>query len=834
MIAQTSTAASIGNLAGYLSHGKAANNNRVEDRKERVAWESGRNLRRTETIEEAKGQFRRAAARKARQVEKPYYQVILSWQSGNEENGIPPDDPTREEMEEAVDRALSELGLEEHQAWIVAHRDTSTPHVHVAVNRIHRHTGETWSPSYDQTTLYHTLREIEEEKGWHRPGPMKIEDLSEGRRKGLEYWEKQAEKFGRDRSVRRWAREEGIPGLLKQAESWEQAERMLLGTGAALKPRRERGMVIERDGGHVALSSIDPEISRPKLEERYGQSWDAHAQEREGPVEQLLEDPPSQGGGQPEEHRPEDWSEEKLKVCRLAERIGAMREAEQTSEASGSRAGRPAGGSLAGGSPAGEDSAEEGLTGLSTQEKRTRAALVAALGRLQDSPQDNLQGSLHDSLQDSPEGQQGGLTDLEDRLSGVGAAVLRVASGKVRNRRGDRWSRGVELTEKQRKALREAEGIRRREEDFLGASNQQYEDLRTTLDQLREEDVRELEAVLELREQILGSVQGSEARQPACRRREILREEQDVVSSRLPKEALTDQQRKVLDRLDSLGEEKRKTPLDYGDQTSLRDRIEQKERWLKRDLKKLSAEDMDTLRGHLKAGDRRLQELEKHRRAALQDQADEIATDTVKRVGELLEDGKRVRAARTFTEAKARIQNIREQLREQADDGGDTGEQKSRVPEAPESERLESNSLRSRLEESLTRKELSRFDLAATEATVADKRAERGMQEAFEALGDSQKKAVHLCEMAARLNRTDLRSQHLKEAARLLAEMNANQQKEVGRVIGEKGNEMLENASNMAQQENRQGREQGRARGGRSQGGRSQGGKSRGGGGRRR
>ncbi|WP_251963948.1 relaxase/mobilization nuclease domain-containing protein [Salinibacter ruber] len=281
MVAQTSTTGSIGGLLNYLSYGKEENNNRVEDRSKRVGWESGRNLRRAESIEDAKLRFRQAAARKARRVEKPYYHVIVSWQSGNEEKGIPPDGPSREEMEETVDKILSELDLEEHQAWIVAHRDTSTPHVHVAVGRVHPRSGETWSPSYDQTTIYHALREIEEEKGWHRPGPMNIEDISSDEQRGLEYWEKQADKFSRKQSVRQWAREEDLPKLLKEANSWAEAEEVLHETEAALKPRRDRGMIIERDGGHAALSAIDPTISRPRLEQRFGQTWEEHRAQKE-------------------------------------------------------------------------------------------------------------------------------------------------------------------------------------------------------------------------------------------------------------------------------------------------------------------------------------------------------------------------------------------------------------------------------------------------------------------------------------------------------------------------------------------------------------------------
>ncbi len=293
MVAQTSTTGSIGGLLNYLSYGKEENNNRVEDRSKRVGWESGRNLRRAESIEDAKLRFRQAAARKARRVEKPYYHIIVSWQSGNEEKGIPPDGPSREEMEETVDKILSELDLEEHQAWIVAHRDTSTPHVHVAVGRVHPRSGETWSPSYDQTTIYHALREIEEEKGWHRPGPMNIEDISSDEQRGLEYWEKQADKFSRKQSVRQWAREEDLPKLLKEANSWAEAEEVLHETEAALKPRRDRGMIIERDGGHAALSAIDPTISRPRLEQRFGQTWEEHRARQDRTEEAGSEDVPT-------------------------------------------------------------------------------------------------------------------------------------------------------------------------------------------------------------------------------------------------------------------------------------------------------------------------------------------------------------------------------------------------------------------------------------------------------------------------------------------------------------------------------------------------------------
>jgi len=309
MIAQTHLQGSIDSLANYLGYGKAENFNRVDDRSRRVAWESGRNLRGAGTIEGAKSRFKQAAARKGRQVEKPVYQIILSWQSGNEENGIPPDNPSREEMELAADAVLSELGLEEHQAWIVAHKDTSAPHIHIAVNRVHPRTGETWKNSFDESILYNRLREIEKGMGWHRPGPMTIEEKWEQKTaESAAYWEETNLKWGRERSVRLWAREEGIAAEIREATSWPEVQQALRGTRAELEARGKRGMVLKRDGGYAALSAIDAQISRPKLEERFGQTWEEY--QRESPPKTRKTPPTEEGSTEEGPSKEKDSAEE--------------------------------------------------------------------------------------------------------------------------------------------------------------------------------------------------------------------------------------------------------------------------------------------------------------------------------------------------------------------------------------------------------------------------------------------------------------------------------------------------------------------------------------------
>jgi hypothetical protein len=284
MVAQTFTQGSVAELGNYLKHGDAARGNRVEDSSERVDWEAGRNVWST-SIDEVTGEMKMVTAG-AEGVEKPVYQVILSWQSGNKEKGIPPDNPSREEMEEAGDRVMGALGMEEHQAWMVAHRDTDTPHLHMVINRVHPRSKEVWKDSWDQPQIYECLREMEEEKGWHRPAPMTIEEKWDLEKRG-EHRESPRtleEEKALGSSVRMWAREEGIAQRLKDKESWEGAQEVLEGTQASLEGRRGSGMVLERDGAAAAMSSIDPTISRPKLEERYGETWAAYKARQQSPL----------------------------------------------------------------------------------------------------------------------------------------------------------------------------------------------------------------------------------------------------------------------------------------------------------------------------------------------------------------------------------------------------------------------------------------------------------------------------------------------------------------------------------------------------------------------
>ena len=90
-----------------------------------------------------------------RRLEKPVAHYSLSWG--------PDEKPTQAKMVTAARSSLRALGLEQHQAVLVAHRDGTTPHVHVVANRVSIEDGRAaplsqsrlelsrWAEAYERT-----------------------------------------------------------------------------------------------------------------------------------------------------------------------------------------------------------------------------------------------------------------------------------------------------------------------------------------------------------------------------------------------------------------------------------------------------------------------------------------------------------------------------------------------------------------------------------------------------------------------------------------------------------------------------------------------------------
>ncbi len=135
---------SFAGVAAYCLHDAPESDDRSPETSERVAWTDTRNLatirveraaRLMAATAKAAPDLKRlaGAAHGGRKLAKPVLHYSLSWAQD--------ETPDRQEMSRAVDGSLEALGLDGHEALIVAHDDTRHPHVHVIANRVDPETG---------------------------------------------------------------------------------------------------------------------------------------------------------------------------------------------------------------------------------------------------------------------------------------------------------------------------------------------------------------------------------------------------------------------------------------------------------------------------------------------------------------------------------------------------------------------------------------------------------------------------------------------------------------------------------------------------------------------
>lgn len=264
MVGKVTSGSSFSGLADYLT-----------GRPERVAWTEPRWLLGTDPKEIAREM--EAAAGGSSRVEKPVYHLSISFGAG--------DHPTHEQMREAAERVLDQLGLRDHQALLVAHNDTDHPHVHIMVNRVHPETGKAWQTSHDYARIEKVLRSLEKEWGL-TPVPG-----HHAREKGAPAPDRTVSRqTGEIRQLRRTG-EAPFPDVVRarvgkdiaQAKSWAELMGALRQHGLRVEARG-RGVVIT-DGRHYAkASSVDREASLPRLERRFGQTLSSYLAEDRPPT----------------------------------------------------------------------------------------------------------------------------------------------------------------------------------------------------------------------------------------------------------------------------------------------------------------------------------------------------------------------------------------------------------------------------------------------------------------------------------------------------------------------------------------------------------------------
>jgi Relaxase/Mobilisation nuclease domain len=235
----------------------------------RVAWSSTRNLD-TDNPAEAALLMRYAASENPR-VEEPVYHFGLSLAEGEH--------LTREQWEDAAGRVLASMGLADHQAVLIAHRDTDNEHVHIVVNRI-GDDGRAWRPFRDMVHAHEAIPGIEIDYGLTRTGRDQAPpDLNAGA-------VRETMRTGVQPLADRVREQAGH--VFAQATSWVELEAGLAELGFRLEPAERGSGLVVTDGSHrVSLSKVDRNLSGPKLAARFDETFRQHREHHPEPPQVL-------------------------------------------------------------------------------------------------------------------------------------------------------------------------------------------------------------------------------------------------------------------------------------------------------------------------------------------------------------------------------------------------------------------------------------------------------------------------------------------------------------------------------------------------------------------
>lgn len=197
---------------------------------------------------------------------------ILSWQENEQ--------PSREQVDEAVNLFLRGMGLAEHQTLYALHKNTGNYHLHIVVNRTHPYTQKVIQPhrGFDINEAHKIIAEIEHRQGWASQMNARYRVNQQGHVvKNLQRREQmkpkpKAEDFENatgEKSAQRIAQERGH-AVIQNATCWEELHAGLDMVGLRFV-RKGSGAVIFVGDTAVKASSVDRNFSLSNLSKRLGE-----------------------------------------------------------------------------------------------------------------------------------------------------------------------------------------------------------------------------------------------------------------------------------------------------------------------------------------------------------------------------------------------------------------------------------------------------------------------------------------------------------------------------------------------------------------------------------
>ena len=214
-----------------------------------------------------------ALAREGRRSRDPIVHYVLSWPRGER--------PSGEQVEEAIDLLLREMGVAGHQVIYGLHADTDNRHVHVMLNRVDPDTCKVVkiNRGFDRRALYRACAQIEHAQGWRaeRNAPFRVNAAGEVEDTGRTPEQRAPRPTPRQRdaehrtgeaSAARQAIETASP-LIEAAGTWEALHTALAERGFRYA-RRGSGAVIGVGGVFVKASTVSRKATLARLEKRLG------------------------------------------------------------------------------------------------------------------------------------------------------------------------------------------------------------------------------------------------------------------------------------------------------------------------------------------------------------------------------------------------------------------------------------------------------------------------------------------------------------------------------------------------------------------------------------
>jgi Relaxase/Mobilisation nuclease domain len=263
----SSKASRVKNLTGYITAAQDPN---------KVSYSGGRGFIGDSLICQQAEMI--ALATDAPRSTNPISHWVMSWQEQEQ--------PTREQVEQAIDLLLTELEFQDHQVIYAAHQDTDNFHLHLAINRVHPDTLKVIKSGggFDVELAHKAIAKIENLQGWQRETQGRYQ-VVDGRVERVKHPAKTAPKLGQkpqdieahqgEKSAARVAIETGA-NLMRMAHSWDDLHQSLADQGMRYE-RYGQGAYLYVGDTRLKASSAGRDCSLPNLQKRLGEYQPAEA-----------------------------------------------------------------------------------------------------------------------------------------------------------------------------------------------------------------------------------------------------------------------------------------------------------------------------------------------------------------------------------------------------------------------------------------------------------------------------------------------------------------------------------------------------------------------------